>query len=549
MLYSHTTPGAVARKGATQPSMIAAISAASAGLVTLAMLGGAPAAAGQSSGTAAFVFLVGADTFGIERFTSSTQVLTGDVLLQGQPRIGYLASRGGKGFDAVRVIVYPPGSGPDAAALQSVGLRLVNDTAVAEITSMGATRTERFATQRDALLLLSASVAMLEPAVERLSASGGDSVTFPVFLASGGQTVTATLRRVSSDSVVLQLGPQESHLVVHGTQIVRLRTPAQRLVTERVEGEAAAKLALGKPNYSAPPGAPYRAEPVTVPTPAGHVLAGTLTIPQGAKGRLPAVVTITGSGPEDRDEYLPFVAGYRPFRQVADTLGRRGIIVLRLDDRGTGESTGNFATATSADFADDVRAAVAWLRARPDVNPERIAVLGHSEGGMIGPMVAASDPRIAGVVLMAGPAKRGREVLDYQIRYAVEHDSTIPPSRRDSAFATLRRGADTTAAPPPWMKFFLDYDPLPTIRKVRAPVLILQGATDQQVTADQAEMLGAALREAGNRDVTVRIFPQRNHLFLPDSTGNPSGYARAPTGRIGPEVMGELADWLVKRLR
>ena len=113
MLYSHTTPGAVVRKGATLASLM------------LALPGGAPAAAGQSSGTAAFVFLVGADTFGIERFTSSTQVLTGEVLLQGQPRISYLASRDGNGVGALRVIVYPPGSGPDAAALQSVSLRLV----------------------------------------------------------------------------------------------------------------------------------------------------------------------------------------------------------------------------------------------------------------------------------------------------------------------------------------------------------------------------------------------------------------------------------------
>src|SRR5207253_6960066 len=114
-----TPTGAMARRAPTQPAIMSPIRPASAGLLMLGLRGGAPAAAGQSSGTAAFVFLVGADTFGIERFTSSTQVLTGDVLLQGQPRIGYLASRGGKGFDAVRVIVYPPGSGPDAAALQS----------------------------------------------------------------------------------------------------------------------------------------------------------------------------------------------------------------------------------------------------------------------------------------------------------------------------------------------------------------------------------------------------------------------------------------------
>src|ERR1051325_8600053 len=352
-----------------------------AGLGLLAMPGGAPAAAGQGSGTAAFVFLVGADTFGIERYTSSRQVLTGEVLLQGQPRISYLASRDARGFDELRVIVYPAGSGPDAAALQSATLRLVGDTVLAELTAGGTTRTERIATRPDACLLLNGSAAMLEPALARLGAAFADSVSFPVFLVTGGQTVTATLRRLSADSIALQLGPQETQLIVRGSELLRLRTPAQRLVAERVEGAAAARLALGKPDYSPPAGAPYRAESVKVPTPAGHVLAGTLTIPAGPARRRPAVVTITGSGPEDRDEYLPFVAGYRPFRQVADTLGRRGIMVLRLDDRGTGESTGNFATATSADFADDVRAAVAWLRARPDVNPARRAPVGPPPPG------------------------------------------------------------------------------------------------------------------------------------------------------------------------
>ena len=324
--------------------------------------------------------------------------------------------------------------------------------------------------------------------------------------------------------------------------------PAQRFVVERVEGDAVRRLAIGKPDYSAPAGAPYKAEHVRIPTPAGHALAGTLTIPQNASGRLPVVITISGSGPQDRDESLPIVSGFRPFRQIADTLGRRGVAVLRLDDRGTGESTGDFAKASSADFADDVRAAIAWLRARPDINPARIALLGHSEGAMIAPIVAATDPKLAGIVLMAGPSKRGREVLDHQIRYGVDHDSSIAPSKRDSAFAASRAAADTTAAPGPWMKFFLAYEPLPTVRKVKVPVLVLQGATDQQVTADQAEALGAALRQAGNRDVVVRVLPNRNHLFLPDSIGNPAGYVRLPSGKIGPDVMGEIADWVVPRL-
>jgi dienelactone hydrolase len=503
----------------------------------------------QMSGQAAFVFRMGTDTIGIERFSSSAGGVSGEVLLRGQPRITYLATREAAGrIGELYIVAYPAGSGPDASALQSVRLRLVADTGIAEITAGGSTQTQRLPSRADAFPMLNSSFGMTEVALERLSGADRDSVTFPVLLASGGQTLSATARRVSPDSVIVTIGPSQSHLAMRGTHIVRAHVPAQRLVVERVEGDAVRRLALGKPDYSAPAGAPYRAEHVRIPTPSGHALAGTLTIPEGVR-RLPVVITISGSGPQDRDEHLPIVPGFRPFRQIADTLGRRGIAVLRLDDRGTGESTGDFAKASSADFADDVRAAIAWLRARPDVNPQRIALLGHSEGAMIAPMVAATDSKLAGIVLMAGPSKRGREVLDHQIRYGIEHDSSIAPAKRDSAFAASRIAADTTAAPPPWMKFFLAYEPLPTIRKVKVPVLVLQGATDQQVTADQAGAIGAALREAGNRDVTVRVLPDRNHLFLPDSIGNPAGYVRLSSGKIGPDVMGEIANWLVRRLK
>ena len=142
--------------------------------------------------------------------------------------------------------------------------------------------------------------------------------------------------------------------------------------------------AVVKVDYSAPPGAPYEAIAVTVPSPAGHTLAGTLTLPKGASRAHPvaAIVTITGSGPEDRDEALPGVDGYRPFRQFADSLGRRGIAVLRMDDRGYGESTGKHKGATSADFADDIRAGLAYLRTRPEIDAKRLGLLGHSEGGL-----------------------------------------------------------------------------------------------------------------------------------------------------------------------
>ncbi|HJR65928.1 MAG TPA: hypothetical protein VJ802_05830, partial [Gemmatimonadaceae bacterium] len=303
----------------------------------------ASAAGAQTSGQTAFVFRVGTDTIGIERFTSSPGGVSGEVLLQGQPRVTYLATREAAGrIGELLIVAYPPGSGPDASALQTVRLRLVADTGIAEITAGGTTQTQRIPSKTEAFPLLNSSFAMIEVALERMTGANSDSVTFPVLLASGGQTLSSTARRVSPDSVIVTMGPSQSHLAVRGTRILRAHVPAQRLVVDRVEGEAVRRLAIGKPDYSAPPGAPYRAEHVRIPAPGGHVLAGTLTIPQGAAGRLPVVITISGSGPQDRDESIPIVPGFRPFRQIADTLGRRGIAVLRLDDRGTGESTGDF---------------------------------------------------------------------------------------------------------------------------------------------------------------------------------------------------------------
>jgi fermentation-respiration switch protein FrsA (DUF1100 family) len=493
---------------------------------------------------------VGTDTLGVERFTSTPQLMTGEILQRGQPRLTYIAQRGdAASFDNVEVAVFPANSGPDAQPQQRFRLRLVGDTVHVDITAGGTTRTQKIASSSKALIVLNSSVAMFELALERLSVSQQDTVTVPIFLAAGGQTLPGVFRRLTADSVEMRLGPQQSYMVVRASSIVRLRTPAQNLVGERAEGAAAARITLGKPDYSAPPGAPYRAQHVRIPTRQGHEMAGTLTIPNNAGGKLPVVVTISGSGPQDRDEHLPIVPGFRPFRQIADTLGRRGIAVLRFDDRGTGESGGNFAAASSADFAEDVRNIVAWLRSRSDIDPERVALLGHSEGGLIAPIVAASDPRLAGVVLMAGPAQRGREILDFQLRYGIDHDAAIPADKRDSAFRATRAAFDTTAGRSPWMVFFQAHDPLPTIRQVKQPVLIVQGATDQQVTPEQAQKLADELRRAGNTRVTLQVHPDRNHLFLPDTSGNPAGYTRLTSGRIGADVIGPIADWLVQTLK
>jgi hypothetical protein len=285
-------------------------------------------------------------------------------------------------------------------------------------------------------------------------------------------------------------------------------------------------------------------------------------MPKTGKPPFPVVITITGSGQQTRDEYLPLpgLEKYRPFRQIAEALASRGVAVLRVDDRGIEKSTGRdtLKTATSADFADDVRAQVDYLRKRKEIDPARIALVGHSEGGMIAPMVAASDPRIAAIVLMAGSGKRGDEILLYQQNQAIDASGMLADEEKAKQHAehaeNLRKAAQGDPSAPEalrsaWMRYFLTYDPLPTIRKVRQPILILQGELDRQVTADQAEMIAKAAREAGNRDVSARVFTGLNHLFLPAKTGAPSEYSSLSTNTIPDDVMRQLVDWLALRLK
>lgn len=304
-------------------------------------------------------------------------------------------------------------------------------------------------------------------------------------------------------------------------------------------------------DYSAPLGAPYTALDVTIPTPMGHTLAGTLTLPNGASraNPVPAIVTMTGSGPQDRDESLgDLLPGYRPFRQFADSLGRRGIAVLRMDDRGTGSSTGNHRTATSADFAEDIRAGLAYLRTRPEIDAMRLGLLGHSEGGLIGPLVAVKEPQLRALVLLAGPAWNGRRVLEFQLGNLARNDTTLKGARRDSAFARIPTRIDSMKASNPWMGFFIDHDVLAVARQVQTPVLILNGGTDQQVTPEQAAELADAMKAGGNRDVTATVFPDLNHLFIYDPVGFPLGYSRLPRSAVEPVVVGTVVEWLVPRL-
>lgn len=331
---------------------------------------------------------------------------------------------------------------------------------------------------------------------------------------------------------------------------------------------------------------PYREEPVTVQSVPGVTLGGTLTLPQGA-GPHPAVVLVSGSGAQDRDETL---LGHKPFLVLADYLTRRGIAVLRLDDRGVGASTGAFATATSDDFARDAEAAVRWLRARPDVADGRVGIVGHSEGGMIAPLVASRTPEVGFIVMLAGPGTPSAELLMAQgalisraggdseqeierttalqrelfTAIATEADSAAlhaglreiasryqasltPEERAQPEASDATMAAAISQLISPWFRWFLRYDPAPALRATRVPVLALNGSLDLQVPADE-NLAGVqrALQAGGNRDVTTEKLPGLNHLFQTARTGAPSEYSELEE-TFSPAALQRIGDWIVQR--
>ncbi len=293
-------------------------------------------------------------------------------------------------------------------------------------------------------------------------------------------------------------------------------------------------------------------------------LAGTLTLPRGS-GPWPAAVLISGSGAQDRDENTPGPGGLKLgiFRAIADTLTRRGLAVLRYDDRGVGGSGGSLASAGLSDLVADVRAAVRYLRGRAEIDATRIALVGHSEGGIIAPIVAAEDSEVAGIVLMAGTATPLDSVLVEQIvgaaREAGGDSAALAESREmvERLSRAVREGEDIEGLDLPptleqlarsrWLREHVEHDPLVTIRKVGSPVLIVNGGQDVQVAPEHARRLAAALAEARHPDFEVKIFPELNHLFAVSRGEGTAEYAD-PKAKVDAEFLGYLADWLAVRL-
>jgi len=328
---------------------------------------------------------------------------------------------------------------------------------------------------------------------------------------------------------------------------------------------------------------PYVSEDVKFPNAGAKIeLAGTLTLPKG-EGPFPAVVLVSGSGPQDRDETL---FEHKPFLVLADHLTRAGVAVLRYDDRGIGKSGGKFAGATTADFATDAHAAVNFLRTRKEIDPKKIGICGHSEGGMIGPMVAAEHPEeVAFLVLLAGPGIHCGEILKQQnldvlrnAKLGEEHrklmsdffDSAVPLIASDRTTEELKKAvgevadklvatwkdeserasirkhfaALTAAFADPWMRYFLAFDPAIHLQKVKCPVLALNGDKDVQVPSkENLAAIAAALKAAGNKRGTVKEYPGLNHLFQTCKTGEVIEYGSIEE-TLNPEVLKAVSEWI-----
>ena len=314
---------------------------------------------------------------------------------------------------------------------------------------------------------------------------------------------------------------------------------------------------------------PYLDEEVTYQNVKDAVtLAGTLTLPPTG-GPFPAVILITGSGQEDRDET---VYGHRPFLVLADYLTRRGLAVLRVDDRGVGGSTGDVLQATSEDFARDVLAGVAFLKARKEIDPQRIGLIGHSEGGLIAPLVAVDSNDVALIVLMAGPGVRGDLVIEDQIVSLMRADgadqaaidATLQVQRRlvevvqtetDPHLAQEKlRDLGCTEAQiqtltSKWFYFWVTHDPKETLRRVKCPVLAINGALDIQVSAQvNLPAIEQALREGGNPDFTVQELPSLNHLFQTAKTGSIDEYAKIEE-TMSPVALDTIAQWIAAQTK
>jgi pimeloyl-ACP methyl ester carboxylesterase len=444
-------------------------------------------------------------------------------------------------------------------------------SATAELTGAEGTPPQRRTDTIDAqaLFLLNPFVAPFEAVAARLATSAPGTTLF--FYQPGQGTFTGLVGESASERIqtvartiqarrtLLSMQsagqpPMETEVWADESgRLLRLLIPAQGLEVAREDMSAVStrRLTLSRPND----------EDIRIPA-NGFSLAGTLSKPDGRAGRLPAVVLIPGSGPTDRDET---VAGIPVFGQLGNALAEAGFVVVRYDKRGVGQSGGRPESATLTDYAEDVRAIVRALNDRKDVDPRRIALVGHSEGGSLALLVASKERRVAGVALVATAGTTGVDLNLSQVTHALERANrpeaerrtTLDLQRRIQDAVLTGKGWETISVPEgvrrqadtPYFQSFLAFDPAKVMKDVDQPVLIIQGSLDSQVPPENADKLEALARDrkkAGAVDV-VKIAGV-NHLLVPATTGEVDEYPRLVGARVSPDVISALNSWLTRTL-
>lgn len=333
----------------------------------------------------------------------------------------------------------------------------------------------------------------------------------------------------------------------------------------------------------------YYSEDVTFQnTKANISLSGTLTLPK-KNGFFPSVILITGSGPQNRNEEL---LGHKPFLVISDYLTKKGIAVLRYDDRGIGDSKGDFKTATTVDFATDVESAINYLKTRKEINKNKIGLVGHSEGGLIASIVASKSKDISFIVLLAGTGIQGDKLLLLQqklisrakgisetdikksnqtnvklfeiviqsndnqkfktdltnhIKETLKSDTSIeiPNGLTKEEFISIQVNQISN----PWMQYFIKFNPASVLEKVKCPVLAVNGEKDLQVPSNEnLTAIKNALKIGGNENVTIKEFPRLNHLFQECKTGLPNEYAKIEQ-TFSPIVLTEISNWILNQIK
>jgi pimeloyl-ACP methyl ester carboxylesterase len=451
---------------------------------------------------------------------------------------------------------------------QTIRTTVDGSTAKTDITAGGQSTTKTDTIDPDAILLPNPIFSAYEALAARLRTAAPGS-TIPAYVLPQ-TSLTIRVGESSTERIQTPGGVVEAHRT-HVTlaapnapleidvwreangRLLRITIPAQNLdvVREDLASVAARQLTISRPND----------EQVRIPA-NGFTLAGTLSKPaESATGRLPAVVLTGGSGPADRDEV---VFGIPILGQLAGALADAGFIVLRYDKRGIGQSGGRAETASLADYSDDQRAAVKLLTDRKDVDSRRIAVVGHSEGGMVSLLSAAKDKRIAAVVLIATNGTSGAELVlaqqlhllnrsdlsdaDKQARIDLQkriNEAVMTGKGLETLPQEIRRQVDNAE-----FQSILLTDPAKIVPNVRQPLLIVQGQLDTQVEPSNADRLEALARGRKNAPQTeVAKVPGVNHLLVPATTGEVDEYSRLTDKQISPAVSSAIVTWLKKTLK